>query len=171
MTGNSVKTTATAENMLALFDNKEKISKEDNEFCANQNKLLNTALDQLTYWYELLKGELPAFEETHDVKFKNNGKTEVTDLFSNPYYSPSSVPPANYYVFFFTPFESFDKIIDTAQQATRRFIRSIIEYFNRKYSMDIIAPELDEENFSINDRPEYMTYVDYVIAHLNRVKS
>ncbi|GAB6013531.1 hypothetical protein [Viscerimonas tarda] len=161
-----MKTTENTENLLGVFDtiqvrNEEKISQQDRLFCKTQQEAVNQALLQLDSWYAFFQERLPEYANTWKFDFQPNGTVRWTTI-----YTGLAVEARSYHQYAFTPFESINEIVKNRWQTIDKFSNNIIHYFNETYNVSVPVPEMDKENLSISFQPEYMTYVDMVIAHL-----
>jgi hypothetical protein len=152
--------------MLGVFDsfqvrNEEKISQSDIRFCENQTEALNQTLLQLKGWYDIFYKSAQTLTGDNRVKFQKNGSAKFEKTHMN---SVMALQP--YKEFEFLPVDDINKIVENRRKAIEKFAGNIIRYFNKTYDLTVPVPEIDKENLALEFQPEYMTYVDTVIAHL-----
>jgi hypothetical protein len=152
--------------MLKIFDsiqvrNEEKISGQDILFCEKQQKMLGQSLSQLDHWYAVFQESVENYADTWKINFQPNGTVKTTKV-----YNGLKEEFQDYNQYAFTPFDAINEIVEKRRMSIEKFAHNIIQYFNDNYKLFVPIPVFDKESLSITFQPEYMTYVDMVIAHL-----
>jgi hypothetical protein len=153
-------------NLLGVFDNiqvknEEKITRADLEFCEAQQNEVEKALAALDKWYGVFREAALELSESHPVEFHADGSiNHITSYHRNGFYD------SDYQRYAFRPFESINAIVEKRKNTVKVFIYNILKYFNKAYSLSVPFPDINENELPIDFAPQYMAYVDLVIAHL-----
>lgn len=152
------------QDLLAIFDEipadrQTLIPKEDTEYCRRLQAQFDKVHNVLGKKYDELRFEALLLQD-YSVDFLPDSKAT--------YELPrDKTKRTSFDQFLFLPFESIDKTVDLHDAACRRLCSMIIDYFNRRYNLNVPSFDLGPDTLRIDFRPYYEDCLRHVIDYLD----